>query len=152
MEDRFESFTKDITSIYRSVQKIKDMEMTEFGLKGVHVMCLYFLYKNPNGLTAKKLCDMCCEDKGAISRSIATLKEKQLVEESQSDLQKKYRSIIRLTPSGVLVAQKETKKIVNAVIVGGKGLSDDKREGFYSSLNHISKNLSNYVDNLKLNQ
>jgi len=43
MEARFETFTRQITSIYRSIQKIKSVEMTSFGLKGVHVLCTYFL-------------------------------------------------------------------------------------------------------------
>ena len=49
------------------------MEMTELGLKGTHVMCLFFLHHTPEGLTAAQLCQLCAEDKAAISRTIATL-------------------------------------------------------------------------------
>ena len=56
--------------------------MTEFGLKGTHVMCLFFLHHTPEGLTAAQLCQLCAEDKAAISRTIATLKEKGYIVEN----------------------------------------------------------------------
>ncbi len=145
MKTRFESFTKDITSIYRSVQRIKDIEMSEFGLKGMHVMCLYFLHNSPEGLTSAQLCNKCLEDKAAISRSIAMLKEKGLVLESQNGEQKKYRNVIKLTKKGEQVANKESEMIENAVNAGGDGLTDSERENFYSSLSLISSNLKKYV-------
>lgn len=149
MQNRFECFTKNITAIYRAIQKIKHMEMTEFGLKGMHVMCLFFLSKHPEGLTAAQLCEKCVEDKAAISRSIATLKEKRFVYESQTDEKKKYRSIIRLTETGQAVASKEAYKIANAVSIGGDGLHDSDRAIFYKSLELISKNLEKYTTCLR---
>lgn len=148
MRDRFESFTRDITELYRLIQKIKHAEMTKLGLKGMHVMCLYFLYENPEGLTAATLSEKCAEDKAAISRSIAILKEKGLVIESQNGEAKKYRSIIKLTDAGKNIAEKEVEKIVNAVIAGGDGLTDDMRKAFYDSLSLISANLEKYVETL----
>ena len=46
MLQRFQDFVTGITQCYRSIQKIKSTEMTEFGLKGTHVMCLFFLGQN----------------------------------------------------------------------------------------------------------
>lgn len=148
MQDRFESFTRDITALYRLIQKIKHAEMTKLGLKGMHVMCLYFLYKNPEGLTASMLSEKCAEDKAAISRSIAILKEKGLAVESQNGETKKYRSIIKLTEAGREIAGKEAEKIVNAVIAGGDGLTKEMRKSFYDSLSLISANLEKYVETL----
>ena len=39
MVDRFVRFVTSISQLYRCIQKIKSKEMTEFGLKGTHVMC-----------------------------------------------------------------------------------------------------------------
>ena len=47
MIQRFDAFVSGITSCYKYIQRIKSMEMTEFGLKGTHVMCLYYLRQTP---------------------------------------------------------------------------------------------------------
>ena len=41
--ERFQTFTVLITSINRSIHKIKTEEMAEFNLKSAHVNCLYYL-------------------------------------------------------------------------------------------------------------
>lgn len=151
MQDRFEVFMKETTAIYRTVQQIKAAEMTGLGLKGMHVMCLYFLYKHTEGLTAVQLCELCGEDKASVSRTIAALKEKGYVTEEQAGLPKKYRSVITLTDSGKDLGKIEGEKIVKAINAGGEGLDDDGRTGFYSGLSLIAKNLKNYFAELKNN-
>lgn len=69
MENRFKLFTVLTSKISRCIRKIKTEEMDEFNLKSTHVSCLYYLYEE-NSLTAKELCDVCDEDKAAISRSL----------------------------------------------------------------------------------
>ena len=149
MEERFEMFMRGIASVYRSTQKIKSIEMTSFGLKGVHVLCLYFLYKHKDGLTSAQLSEMCGEDKAAISRAVLILKEKGLVTEAQPDGIKKYRSIITLTDAGKALAKTEAEKINNALDAGGKGLTDEERGKFYSSLFLIADNLEKYFKELE---
>jgi hypothetical protein len=75
MNRRFQSFVTGITVCYKYIQRIKTLEMTEFGLKGAHVMCLFFLHQNPEGLMAAQLCQLCAEDKAAISRTLAVLQQ-----------------------------------------------------------------------------
>ena len=72
MEGRFETFTVLIAKISRSIRRIKAEGMAEFGLKGPHVSCLYYLSVFGEQ-TASELCDRCDEDKAAISRSIEYL-------------------------------------------------------------------------------
>lgn len=147
MEQRFEIFIKNITSIYRSVQKIKNTEMEEFGLKGVHVMCLYFLQGSEEGLTSAQLCKVCDEDKAAISRAVALLKKKGLAEESQHS-RKRYRNAVFLTSEGRSVADRVTAKVESALEAGGVGLTESERLVFYSSLVSIAGNLEAYFENL----
>lgn len=144
MNESFEIFTKNINTISRLIKKIKHAEMTKLGLKGMHVMCLYFLNNHSEGLTAAQLSEMCCEDKATISRSVCELKKKGLIEESQGG-SKKYRSIIKLTDSGRKVADCEAKSIVNAVVAGGNGITDNMRSNMYLSLSIVAKNLSGYA-------
>jgi len=142
MLQRFESFVTGITVCYKYIQKIKSMEMTEFGLKGTHVMCLFFLHHNPEGLTAAQLCQLCAEDKAAISRTLAVLQEQGYITAEE----KKYRARLQLTESGLSMAERVDCLIEQWVSLGGCGLSDDDRAVFYRTLEMISENLRETVE------
>ena len=137
MIDRFQSFVTGITECYKFIQRIKSAEMTELGLKGTHVMCLFFLHRHPDGLTAAQLCRLCAEDKAAISRSTATLRKR-------GDLSaggRRYRAAITLSDEGKRVAEQLDGLICQWVGVGGDGLSNEERAAFYRTLERISDNL-----------
>jgi len=144
MQDRFQAFVTGISVCYKYIQKIKSVEMTEFGLKGAHAMCLFFLHSHPEGLTAAQLSQLCAEDKAAVSRSLASLAEKGYIESDE----KKYRSVIRLTESGKGVASHIDTMIERWVEFGGDGLSEQDREIFYNSLELISNNLRDNLEEI----
>jgi len=77
---RFETFTFSLSKISSSWNKIAAEELKPFGLKGAYVVYLITLYKNPDGLTSANLCEMCNKDKTEVSRAIAAMEEKGLVE------------------------------------------------------------------------
>ena len=137
MIDRFQAFVSGITICYKYVQKIKTMEMTEFGLKGTHVMCIFYIYHSEEKLTATQLCQLCAEDKAAISRTLMTLQEKGYVECGE----KKYRAHLTLTEEGKLLAERIDTLIEEWVSHGGDGLTEEQRTSFYHTLNLISDNL-----------
>lgn len=141
MVKRFESFVSGITACYKYIQRIKSIEMTEFGLKGTHVMCVFYLSRNPKGLTASQLCNICGEDKAAISRTLAELGEKEYINTDCDETKKKYRSVITLTEKGEELAKRVDDLIGQWVGLGGDGLTDDEREVFYRSLEKIANNL-----------
>ncbi|MBQ1215815.1 MAG: MarR family transcriptional regulator [Firmicutes bacterium] len=101
-QERFQAFVTGISVCYKYIQKIKSLEMTEFGLKGAHAMFLFFLHSHPEGLTAAQLSQLCAEDKAAVSRSLASLLEEGYIVSDE----KKYRSRIRLTQRGEEVARR----------------------------------------------
>ena len=92
MIQRFEKLVTGITRIYKSIQKIKKNQMNILGLKGTHVMCLHFLSRYPEGLTATRLSQLCNEDKAGISRILADLEQKRLIRYSGQESKKKYQS------------------------------------------------------------
>lgn len=145
MLHRFEEFVTGITVCYRYIQRIKSMEMTELGLKGTHVMCLFYLNQSPEGMTAAQLCQLCAEDKAAISRAVAELESRGLVTTSLPD-GKKYRAPILLTQSGREVAARNEGLMEQWVTVGGDGLTDEERTAFYAALSKISVNLKDKVE------
>ena len=143
MIQRFDAFVSGITSCYKYIQRIKSMEMTEFGLKGTHVMCLYYLRQNPTGLTASQLCGLCAEDKAAISRTVSELRSQGYI---TSLSQKAYRAMLTLTNAGQELARKFDNLIEDWVTVGGSGLSDEERSDFYKVLSTIAENLRSRID------
>lgn len=140
MDGRFETFTVLIAKISRSIRRIKAEEMAEFGLKGPHVSCLYYLYVFGT-LTASELCDRCDEDKAAISRSIEFLENEGYIA-CESTAQKRYRSPLMLTKKGEAAGKAVSQKIDNIVAAASTGLSENERSTMYAALSVICENLS----------
>ena len=143
--DRFKEFTVLISKISRLIHKIKIEEMSEYGLKGHYVSSLYYVYKYDGTLTAKELCDICYEDKGAISRSLKYLEGSGYIK-SDSNSAKKYKSVLHLTPKGREVAKDIVAKIDGVLDVSSIGVSDSDRDILYKSLSIICDNLTTICD------
>ncbi len=146
MIHRFESFVTGITVCYKYIQRIKSMEMVEFGLKGTHAMCLFYLHQNPDGLTAAQLSTLCGEDKAAISRTVSELRALDYIAQESG---KNYRTPLLLTEKGQSTAQKVDALIASWVTAGGDGLTEQQRTDFYQSLSMIASNLKTKMDSSK---
>ncbi len=146
MEERYQLFTTLIAKCARAIKKIKSREMSEFNLKGLHVSCLYYVYISKKSLTATELCEICDEDKANISRAIDMLEEGGFIV-CNSKTQKKYNCPISLTETGMTVAKSVANKIDDMVMLASRGLSEENRKVFYSSLTLISNNLDEICEN-----
>ena len=145
MTQRFETFTTAIAEINRCIQKIKVMEMTEFDLRGGHLMCLYYLLHHPEGLTVSGLSALCDEDNAAVSRFMSDLQEREFACRP-SGTRKKYRARLFLTESGKKIASSVDRRVERAVSRGGEGLTEAQRVSFYHALLTVTRNLKNYYD------
>ncbi|MCM1125714.1 MAG: MarR family transcriptional regulator [Lachnospiraceae bacterium] len=145
MRNRFESFAGSILELNRCLQKIKDMEMKKFGLRGTHTMCLYYLGQHQEGLTAARLTKLCREDKSAVSRSLSQLIQKELVCCKLPEDKRSYRTLHYLTDKGRILVSKMNERIEHALMTGGRGLSEQERSGFYDTMDRILDNLSQYL-------
>lgn len=144
MEKLFEHFTVTILKLNKLVQKIKIFEMKEYGLKSVHVMCIYFLDENGDGLTAGELARLTLEDKAAISRALKLLLEKGYIKYDPN----KYNAKIILTAEGKKIAGEISVKADNAVKWGSADFTEEERASFYKSLGVITENLKSYYERL----
>lgn len=144
MEQLFEDFTTSILSLNKLVQKIKTFEIEKYGLKSIHVMCLYHLNKNPQGLTAKELVDLTLEDKAAISRALKIMHDNDYVVCSENV----RNSTITLTDEGKKIATDICGRAVRAVMAGSVDFTAEQRIFFYKSLGTIVDNLKNYYKDL----
>ncbi len=145
MDKRFENFTITVLKMSKLVQKIKMLEVEDYQLKAVHVMCVYYLCENPSGLTASELSRYTLEDKAAISRALTHLKEEGYV---QYDA-KKYNAVVKLTKKGEELAAVLLCKATKAVDFVGGSFTDDERGKFYETIATISENLNTYYEQLK---
>ena len=142
--ERFKTFTVLIAKINRSIRKIKNEEMAEFGLKSPHVSCLYYLYKEES-LTAKELSDICDEDKAAVSRSIVAL-EKLGYLSCESESKKRYKAPLSLTEEGKVIAKRIANKIDSVLNFVSDAILDDERVRFYENLNSVCENLQKFCE------
>lgn len=141
MNERFENFTLTILKLNKLVSKIKLFEMRGYGLKAIHVMCIYCLASGKK-LTAGELAKQTLEDKAAISRALATLKDKGFVEYDAGA----YGAEITLTEEGKNVAAHIADAADKAVDAAGGNLTDGERAEFYKTLGKICADLEKYYE------
>lgn len=146
MNNRFASFSGSLIEMNRLFQRVKDVEMQKFGLKGNQVMCLYYLGHHKEGLIAAKLSELCHEDKAAISRCLTQLHDKGLIESDLNDEKRSYRTIHRLTKKGKELTEKILAKIDSLFSLAGSGMSEEQRIAFYSTMSAIIGNLEGYLN------
>jgi DNA-binding MarR family transcriptional regulator len=146
MIERFELFSTNITHLYKHLQRIKTISMTEFDLKGNHAMIIFELHHHEGGMTVTELAELCEEDKAAVSRSIAYLNERGFTEPLGG---KKYRVPIVLTPQGRAIGERIDELAVAAVNAGTSDMTDEERCKFYQTLANIEQNLSRYLKELE---
>lgn len=141
MIDRFEKLTTGVSRIYKKIQKIKKHEMNTLGLKGTHVMCIYYLASNPTDLTATDLCGKCNEDKAAVSRMLTELESNGFISYENTAAGKKYRTPVTLTSKGQNYAAQISEIILQVTEMSGKGITAEEREIFYRVLSVIADNI-----------
>lgn len=143
MENRYDKFTSLILGIYRSIVKIKSNEMSEMGLKGNQVQCIFHLNSCKEGLTLSELCKLCAEDKGAMSRSLNDLIKQGYVKEQEGS--KIYKNPYVLTPSGKAIGKKIDSLTTKMVARGSNGINEKDRAEFYKNLEIVNDNLNEVV-------
>ena len=133
----YQSFTLLISSIYRSIYKIKDKEMAALGLKGTHVTCLFYLHEYGSGQTAADLCKLSGEDKAAISRSIEYLVGSGYIEPGEGN----YRRPLKLTPKGEETAKYISDRADEFVEYASSDLTSEERLVLYKALGKVEHKL-----------
>jgi len=142
MENRFNTFTNIISSIYRSIYVIKDEEMIKYGLKSNHVSCLYNIY-NYKSLTQVELIDICKENKAAISRTLSYLIDNDYVIESGDGKYKKHYSLTNKGNEIALIINEEINRLLKEA---SSSLSNNELNDMYKSLITIDKNLKDIIN------
>ena len=144
MKERFQTFTVLIAKISRNIKKIKNQEMTEYGLRSAHVSCLYFIYRS-NNITATELCEKCEEDKATISRALDYLENNGFIT-CETKGTKRYKTPLVLTEKGLVVGKSIADKIDSVLDEISIGLTDEERNEFYRCLAVISQSIESVAN------
>lgn len=141
MISRFEQFTSAISSIHRSIQKIEREQMEKYGLKGVYAQYLVTIERYKEGITAAQLCEVCDLDKAAVSRAVAEMTKRGLLERVCAN-ETAYRARLKLTDKGQEAADYVNRLALAAVETAGRELTDESRTIMYTALESIAANLT----------
>ena len=136
--ERFETFTVLLNRISRNIRRIKNQEMTDLGLRSVHISCLYYLYRGTD-MTAAALCDHCEEDKATISRALLCLEEQGYLAGREAG--KRYKPPLRLPDKGRAVGARISARIEAVLAEVSRALTEEERASLYTSLTAISDGL-----------
>ena len=141
MLERFAKFSFSIAEIDRCWHKLAAEEMLKYDLNSPHAVYLNTMYDaNPEGITAAQLGELCGKNKADVSRMIAILEKKGLVQKVAVG-NNMYRAKLILTEEGRRAAEHVRKRAALAVELAGSGLSNEERETFYRALDLITENL-----------
>ncbi|MBE6645388.1 MAG: winged helix-turn-helix transcriptional regulator [Ruminococcaceae bacterium] len=144
MIERFETFTRSITSLTRNIRKIKVSEMAKWNLKSQHVSYIYYLYER-GAMTLKELCSISGDDKANVSRSIEFLEENgYLVIKERSN--KRYKIHYELSALGSEVGCSVFKRVEQIINNASRGISAEERIIMYKCLEQINANLKKMTD------
>ena len=143
---RFEKFTLLIDGIHKSVNKIKVDTAPLFGVKGVHVLWVYELLLNPNGLTATELAARSMVNRSLVSREIEELKKGDYIS-STKDGATRYNEKFSLTESGRALADKICREILFVQDTVDVGITEDELISFYSTLEKLHTNFEKLAKN-----
>ena len=142
IEDRFEDFVGLVTAIEKEIQRIKTAELSRFGLRASDLMCVYTLERHPEGMTAADLARVTSVDRAAVSRVLARLEAEGIVEVGEEGSGGgRYRAPIRLTDKGAAIMLEVDDIIRGVVEQAGSGLTEERREAMYDSLNSVYEQL-----------
>ena len=138
MIGRYQQFSYIVSVINRQIQKIERDEMEKYGYKGAFAHYLMAMRRNPDGVTSAQLSEMCDKDKAAVSRAVAEMETKGLLERLATG-DNLYRAAIVLTDRGREIAEYVANRAVSAV--GCIGLDEQEIEKFYTALDLIASHL-----------
>lgn len=143
--ERFETFSAQISSIYRNIQKIKNKYSKEIDIKPVHIFWIYLLSNYPDGLSASDLARKSKSNRSLISREINELLEKGYIRPSENK-QRKYGEKLILTEEGKQLAKiirRVSNDVQNEV---SQGISLEELKIFYNVLAELSKKFESITE------
>lgn len=145
-EERFEQFATLISGIYRDIQKLKTKWTEPLGMKSVHIFWVYLLKNHPEGLSASELSRHSQSNRSLVSREIQELINLGYVYAEDIPKQRRYGQKLRLTESGLAVAQRISEASLEIQHVVNAGIPEDDLITLYRTLEILMRNFHTLTD------
>ena len=145
-EERFEQFSSLISGIYRDIQKLKTKWTEPLGMKSVHIFWVYLLKNHPEGLSASELSRHSQSNRSLVSREIQELINLGYVYAEDIPKQRRYGQKLRLTESGLAVAQRISEASLEIQHVVNAGIPEDDLITLYRTLEILMRNFHTLTD------
>lgn len=141
--DGFIRFSVATDTILKKLQKYKNNQLSEFGLRSMHLMFLYCLAKSDDGMTPGELAQSCSVDKAFISRISHELRSFGYISYSSAKNSEnmRYKRRLTLTEKGHQIMMDVNSKVANAADIISAGITEDQLETFYAVLSAMEKNM-----------
>lgn len=138
---RFKKFIMLIDGVHKRIGKIKYDVAPALGVKSVHLLWCYDLYKHPEGLTSAELAAINMIDRSLVSRELSVLIKGGYTEIEASGPKRGYNARILLTDKGRELAEKVEKYAEDFRRAVGVGVSEEEIASFYATLEKFHDNL-----------
>ena len=145
-EERFEQFSSLISGIYRDIQKLKTKWTEPLGMKSVHIFWVYLLKNHPEGLSASELSRHSQSNRSLVSREIQELINLGYVYAEETPKQRRYGQKLRLTESGLTVAQRISDASLEIQSAVNAGIPEDDLITLYRTLEILMRNFHTLAD------
>ena len=139
-DGRFVRFSMATESIAKALQKYKNDCLAPFGLRSMHLMTLWCLWRNDEGLTPGDLSRLCGVDKAFVSRVTGELTDLGYVGREADGQRKRQR--VTLTERGREVMRKVDELLRFSVEKITEGVSREQLEVIYGVLERFGGNLA----------
>lgn len=148
MQHRVTDYMTLVVAAYKKLQQIKKKQTAlyaTYDIKSQHVMVLYFLGHNIDGLTVTELAALCCEDKAATSRAVDYLVERGYAVHEEEKNKRRWRSKVRITPAGMRICRIIDCVSIEASNKAKEGISDEDLQVFYRVFHQMVDNMDKLV-------
>ncbi len=115
------------------------MNVSDLGIKSVHVFWLYQLYRHPEGMSAAELAIASMIDRSLVSREIKALKGDGYISVARG---RRY----VLTDSGMELAERISEIVKEIQREADVGISDSELRSFYSTLVKLNDNFNTIIE------
>lgn len=139
----FSLFAVSLEKINKSINKIKNLKIAEYGIKSAHFNCMMHIDLADEGLTTTEISKDCGVDKAFVSRTTADLVKFGLIQKNKKyEDGRKYKIKYILTEKGKNVI-KETKDLIekNLFELCGK-ISEHDMKSFVRVVLSINEKIS----------
>ena len=136
----FEQLSIGVHELYLTMHRVETKQMEKYGLRGAYVKYLVALLHTPEGLTISQLCEICDQDKAAVSRAVSELVGREFIWRD-NPRKNHYRAKLNLSERGCELAKEVCNSAKDAFDEAVAGLTQEQKDNLYELMFAVSDNL-----------